>query len=80
MNINIRLYGTLRDKLPKEQKGKGILTLEAMATIADALRQLDIVPGEVLVALNEEHESREDSVLAEGDTLTVFTHVAGGLQ
>lgn len=55
MEISVRLYGTLREQLPKEQKGRGTLTLEEGTTIEAALEQLGIDAEQVLFAVNEAH-------------------------
>ena len=78
MNINVKLYGALRDRLPKEQKGKTVLELSEGATVADAMATLGMANAVVLAAVNEAHETEEDHVLIDGDRLTFFEMAAGG--
>ena len=77
MLIELRLYGPLRDYLPKEQRGKGQLELSEGATVDDAITALGVTHP-VLAAVNAAHESEFEMVLREGDTLTLFEQSAGG--
>lgn len=77
MQIQIKLYGTLRELLPPEKRGRDTLTLPTGATVADLLGQLGAPPG-LLVAVNQEHESAYERPLQEGDKVAVFQHAAGG--
>lgn len=77
MKVNVKLYGRLRDRVPREQKGKAELSLAATATVADALAELGI-DDPVLVAVNEMHESAESHQLNDGDKIAIFELTAGG--
>lgn len=77
MQINVKLIGPLRDYLPREQKGKGLLTLQENATVADALAAL-VITKPVAAAINAAHESAYETPLHNGDTLTLFEQSAGG--
>ena len=76
MEINVALHGILRDLLPRSAKGKTTLILPAGATIADAVRQLNITRT-VSAAVNGE-ETELDHVLQDGDTLQLFQLIGGG--
>jgi molybdopterin converting factor small subunit len=80
MNVQIRLMGTLRSKLPPGcAGGKANLQLDSGASVAAALEQLGIQNSYVhLVSVNGEMETDRTRVLADGDDLVVFPPVAGG--
>lgn len=77
MNVSVKLYGTLRDKLPREQKGRAVMELSADTTIRDLLAQLNIA-NTANVSLNDQHKIDLNQSLKEGDRLIIFTHAAGG--
>lgn len=78
MKVNVKLYGPLRDQLPKENKGKAELDLPDGATVGDALVALKLTHRIVMSAVNDAHESEESHPLADGDRLAIFEAVAGG--
>jgi len=78
MKIYLRLYGPLRDKLPKENRGAMVLDVETGTTVAQILTSVGIDWSEVLWAIDEQHDETADRPLVDGNELTVFTHVAGG--
>lgn len=80
MEVKLRLFATLRKKLPPGSKaGKAVLTLHQDATIRDVIQQLDI-PEDLaqMVLVNGEQTREFDQVLADGDSLSIFPPVAGG--
>ncbi|MFT5194741.1 MAG: molybdopterin converting factor small subunit [Cellvibrionaceae bacterium] len=78
MKVYLRLYGPLRDKLPKENKGRATLNVEEGTTVGQALARVEINWQDIMWAVNEAHENDSDRPLEENDELSVFTHVAGG--
>ena len=78
MKISVKLYGAIRDHLPKGTRGKAELDFPAGTTIEGVLTHLKIDPEEILFAVNEEHRLSAETELTDGDVLAVFTHVAGG--
>lgn len=78
MIVNVRLLGRFRDRLPANQKGRGVLEVGANATVHDVLTQLGIEKYPLLFAINGQHEVSESSSLADGDQLTIFEMAAGG--
>jgi sulfur carrier protein ThiS len=76
MNIHIILVGSLRDKLPKQAKGRTRLTLAEGATVAQAIDALNLSPTTTAavggVTVDKGH------VLQEGDELQLFRMVGGG--
>ncbi|MCE2487180.1 MAG: MoaD/ThiS family protein [Desulfurellaceae bacterium] len=80
MEVKLRLFATLRKKLPPGSKaGKAVLTLDQDATIRDVIQQLDI-PEDLaqMVLVNGEQTRAFDQVLTDGDSLSIFPPVAGG--
>lgn len=77
MQVNIQLFGALRDFLPPEQRGKASLELSSGAVVQDVLDMLDIERA-VIVAINEEHDSDTSTQLEAGDKVMVFELAAGG--
>ncbi|MDQ7026020.1 MAG: MoaD/ThiS family protein [Anaerolineae bacterium] len=77
MQVNIHLFGSLRDYLPREQRGRTTVEVETASTIHDVLHSLGIEKP-VLFAVNEAHDNDSTYQLQAGDTLTVFELTAGG--
>ena len=81
MQINLKLFATLRKKLPPgSSKGKTTLDLADNATINDLIQQLDI-PLELaqMVLVNGEQTREFERALTDGDQVSIFPPVAGGL-
>ncbi|MEZ4629317.1 MAG: MoaD/ThiS family protein [Deinococcales bacterium] len=76
IQIELRLFGSLRDQLGQGTKGKGNLSLSAQSKVSDALRAINI-QQDVLVSIRDQ-EVRHDQELQEGDILFIFPPVAGG--
>jgi len=67
----------LREKLPREAKGKTTLELAPGARVQDLLNHFDI-QRLVGVAVNEEVEVAPDHPLKAGDQVEIFRIAAGG--
>ncbi|MGB1251134.1 MAG: MoaD/ThiS family protein [Candidatus Promineifilaceae bacterium] len=78
MIVNVRLLGRFRDRLPAEQKGRGVVEVSAKAIVNDVLIKLGIEKYPLLFAINGQHEVSETTALADGDQLTIFEMAAGG--
>ena len=84
MKIEVRLFAGLRDRFPRERRGRATLELAAGATIATLLDQLAIPAKQAqMVLVNGVQVPRSPGVrerheLAEGDVVSVFPPVAGG--
>ena len=79
MEIEVKLFATLRDYLPKGSgKFSCKLELNSTDTVRDVLKKLKI-PDEIpkIILVNGVH-SNLDRVLKLGDVLSVFPPVAGG--
>lgn len=77
MQIHVKLLGSLRDVLPREQRGSTTIEVDAPAVVGDVLSMLEI-DRPVLIALNEDHEGDYETALSPGDSLIIFEQSAGG--
>ena len=77
MEIHLQLYSILREKLPKEAKGRGVLHLDDGATLADILQELDIT-RRVVISVNGAHETDFSRKMFDGDEVKIFSSISGG--
>lgn len=79
MKIEVALYGTLTQYLPKgAQNRKAIMECADGATVAQVIDQLGIPkPRPTMVLINGLHAG-EDAPLKDGDLFAVFPPLAGG--
>ena len=83
MKVEIRLFASLRSKMP-DGKGKGELELDEGACLSDVLAKLEIPPElSQMTLVNGQHcpaekEWRDQKLLADGDVVSVFPPLAGG--
>ena len=84
MQIEVRLFASLRDRLPREARGRGEVEVQAGASLADLLDLLAIPPKQAqMVLVNGDPVPRtpglrEATRLEKGDTVSIFPPVAGG--
>ena len=79
MEIEVKLFATLRDYLPKgSDRFSCKLEIDGTTRIRDIVARLKI-PEDIpkIILLNGIH-GKEDQVLKEGDVLSIFPPVAGG--
>jgi molybdopterin converting factor small subunit len=79
MEIEVKLFATLRDYLPKGSSGYSCkLKVNSTDTVRDVLNRLKI-PDEIpkIILVNGVHTNFE-GILRGGDVLSVFPPVAGG--
>jgi molybdopterin converting factor small subunit len=79
MEIEVKLFATLRDYLPQESNRFSCkMEVDEGTRVQDVLTRLKI-PGEMpkIILVNGIHGKKEQ-VLKEGDVLSVFPPVAGG--
>ncbi|MGB7337534.1 MAG: MoaD/ThiS family protein [Phototrophicaceae bacterium] len=77
MQVDIRLFGALRQHLPSEKRGRTSLTLPEDATVQQVIDQLTIHEF-VIVAINDEQAGDYTTPLHNGDTVLLFEAAAGG--
>lgn len=77
MQIKVVLYATLRDKLPRGNKGVTMLELPKGSTINNILEKLDI---DIMVKCSVNGEIARDNtrILKDGDEVRVFRPIGGG--
>ena len=79
MEIEVKLFATLRDYLPKgSERFSCKMEIESQTRIQEILMRLKI-PEEMpkIILVNGVHGKKEQ-ILKEGDVLSVFPPVAGG--
>ncbi len=79
MEIEVKLFATLRDYLPKGSSQFSVkMKMEESSRVQDILTQLKI-PEEMpkIILVNGVH-GKKDQVLKDGDVVSVFPPVAGG--
>jgi len=77
MSITVHLYGQLRDKVPRENKGKIVLEHTPNMRVKDAMTSLSIGEDN-LITLSDSKEIDFNYELNAGDILYVFPPVSGG--
>jgi len=77
VKVNIKFFAGLR-KFSPDGEGYGALSVESDSTVGDILDHLNVPPEKPsIILINGVHGNRQ-SVLKDGDTLSVFPPVAGG--
>jgi molybdopterin converting factor small subunit len=77
MEIHVRFYGVLREKMPAEDHGRAVLELPDGATVADVLATYGVT-GHFHVSINEEMVDDRQTELQDGDQVDVLPPTAGG--
>jgi len=84
MRIHVRLFASLRDRLPMADRGRREVELDDQASVADLIEWLEIpdaLAQIVLVDGLQEPRSREERarrILKDGQTVSIFPPIAGG--
>lgn len=84
MEIHVRLFASLRDRLPADSRGRGTLELKQGACLQDLLDRLEIDPRLAQMVLVDgqqaprDREERLQLILLHDQTLSIFPPVAGG--
>jgi molybdopterin converting factor small subunit len=84
MHVQVRLFASLRDRLPGTARGHGVVKLPDGASLLDLIEHLEIPDRQAqMVLVNGEQaprkaEARAVLVLAEDDTVSIFPPLAGG--
>lgn len=74
MNVNVKLFATLRDGRFKAE----MANLDDKSRIVDVIHRYDIPPDEVAIRLVNGRHADDDQILNDGDTLSLFPPVGGG--
>ncbi|MFQ5666692.1 MAG: MoaD/ThiS family protein [Candidatus Binatia bacterium] len=80
MKIELRLFASLRKKLPPgSPRGKCTLELPNGATVDHVLVRMGIPhEGAQMILVNGDHDRDFHRTLSDGDILSIFPPVAGG--
>jgi molybdopterin converting factor small subunit len=84
MEVEVRLFANLRQRLPDAPRGRGRLTVSDGASLQELLDVLVIPPEQAqMVLVNGEKAPRERAAreairLAAGDSIAIFPPLAGG--
>lgn len=79
MDIEVRLFATFRDYLPKEGSGFSIKREVSIGTsVGDVVRELGL-PADIprIIIVNGSH-AEESYLFREGDVVSIFPPIAGG--
>jgi molybdopterin converting factor small subunit len=77
LEIQLQLFSILREKLPPEDNGQTVLSLDEGATLADLMQKLNIT-RKVVVSVNDVQETDQSRQLNDGDVVMLFSSVSGG--
>ncbi len=84
MHVNVRLFASLRERLPGAERGRATLELGEGTSLLDLIEQLEIPDRQAqMVLVNGDQaprppEARAALALKEGDTVSIFPPLAGG--
>ncbi|MFO8058562.1 MAG: MoaD/ThiS family protein [bacterium] len=79
MKVTVKLFASLREHLPEGSRdGACELSLPEGDTVKGALSRLGVPEDIKLVLLLNSRHAGYDTVLSEGDVLSVFPPIAGG--
>ena len=84
MRIHVRLFANLRDRLPSGARGQGEVELDEGASLADLIERLEIPDPQAQMVLIDGQQlrrqagGREERVLQDGETVSIFPPVSGG--
>ncbi|WP_027340676.1 MoaD/ThiS family protein [Halonatronum saccharophilum] len=78
MEVEVRLFATLRSILAKEDRGVGIVDIEEGSSVDDLIEYLEIPRDIPLIIMINGQRKSEESLLKEGDRVGIFPPVGGG--
>jgi len=78
MRVELRLFATLRDSLPPENRGVERLELTEDSTVDDVINQLQLPRDQIAVIMINGKKVALDTVLKDNDRLGIFPPVGGG--
>lgn len=78
MKVEVRLFASLRDRLPKGSNGVAHVDLPDGAKGSDLIMHLAIPRSQPLIFMVNGRRQPEDLLLREGDRVGIFPPVGGG--
>jgi sulfur carrier protein ThiS len=77
LEIHLKLYSILREKLPPGSNGQAVIELREGAALSDLFEELGIT-RRVVVSVNGVHEPDKSRRLQDGDQVKIFSSISGG--
>jgi molybdopterin converting factor small subunit len=79
MEIEIRLFATLRNCLPEGARGFAFKkTLKKETTVGEVIREINLPEDIPKIILINGNYVKEDYILHDGDVVSIFPPIAGG--
>ena len=79
MDIEVRLFSLLSKYLPDDATGRSVrLTVPDGATVSQVMEQMGVPMGLTKLIFIDSVHSKPDTVLHDGNVLSVFPPIAGG--
>ena len=84
MKVQVRLFAGLRDRFPRELRGRSDIEVQPGSTLTELLEVLAIPPKQAQMVLIDGVQVprspgvRERRVLVDGNVIAIFPPVAGG--
>lgn len=76
MEIKIVLVGSLRDKLPNENRGRATVTLPEGSTVAEVIKHFQLATSTAAGIGGMQID--KDHILQDGDEVQLFRQLGGG--
>jgi sulfur carrier protein ThiS len=77
LQIDVRLFGILRDRVPNAKSGYLKIEMGNGNSVADLLAKLEL-SGRVGIAVNENVIEDNSQILISGDQIHLYTAIGGG--
>ena len=77
MDVHLRLFSILREKLSPESKDQAVLRLDRGGSLQDLLDKFEI-SRKVVISMNGTHELDMSRRLQDSDRVKIFSSISGG--
>lgn len=78
MEITLKLFATLRKHIEDSEGGVCTLQLPENTSVNTVIEQLNIAQDIPKIILINGHQKKQEDILCDGDTLSIFPPIAGG--
>ena len=78
MQIEIRLFGNLKDMVPERKPSISLKTINGPVHVGRIIKELQLPDDISLITTVNGKHATEDQSLQEGDVLSIFPPIAGG--
>lgn len=79
VTVTVKLFAALRKFLPPGGEEGGVLRLPVGSTVRDAIEALGIPPDHAGMLVSRDEHIEVDSLLSDGQELSIFPPLAGGV-